>query len=220
MSVLSPLAGAALPPNDETLQDSVRASQQIFRVLLDALANPGTVHSLIAHPTATLDATSTLPIHAASVLVTLLDHEVSLHVEPSTGYNALRELVVRRTLVESAPVDEADVVVADANCDPTLPERLKRGSLEYPDDGATLILYGVTLGSSRGHAAELVLRGPGISDTRTLCLSGVITETLAARNRAVANYPTGIDLFLIDERGLVAGIPRTTEMRTSQEGPL
>lgn len=209
--------GAALPPTDETFRDPVRANQHIFRVLLDALANPGTARPLIVHPQVAADDLAIQP-YVASALVTMLDHEVALHIAHSDDPSDLQNFIVRRTRVAIAPEAEADFVVADTSVEASLPERLKRGSLEYPDDGATLIISGIAFATPAEADLVLSLSGPGIPDTRVLHLTGLGAKVIASRNRAIGNYPTGIDLLLINEAGTVVGIPRTTVVTTTQEG--
>lgn len=217
MVMTTPPPGSALPPAEETRRDPVRASQYIFRVLLDALANPGTIRPLIVHPLIAADASSVQP-YIASLLVTMLDHEVSLHIAQADDADALRDLVVRRTRVAMALASDADFVVAAADMDSSLPEQLKRGSLEFPDDGATLVVRVPSLTDPDVTGLNLALRGPGIPETRSLRVSGIGAGTIESRNHAVANYPTGIDLLLTDDAGMVAGIPRTTVITITQEG--
>jgi alpha-D-ribose 1-methylphosphonate 5-triphosphate synthase subunit PhnH len=209
--------GAALPPTDETFRDPVRANQHIFRVLLDALANPGTARPLIVHPQVAAEDLAIKP-YVASALVTMLDHEVTLHIAHSDDASDLQNFIVRRTRVEFAREEEADFIVADTSLEASLPERLKRGGLEYPDDGATLIISGIGFATPADADLVLTLSGPGIPETRTLHLTDLDPEVIASRNRAVANYPTGIDVLLIDEAGTVVGIPRTTVVTITQEG--
>src|SRR5262245_42646835 len=105
------------------------------------MARPGSVKRL---PVAAADA----PVNPwlAAVLVTLLDHEVSLAVEPFERAEALERYVRQRTAVAGARSEDADFVVAASDClDAALPERLRQGSLAYPNDSATLIILVPTL---------------------------------------------------------------------------
>jgi alpha-D-ribose 1-methylphosphonate 5-triphosphate synthase subunit PhnH len=211
-------SGAVRPPTELSLRDPIRASQHIFRVVLDALANPGTVRDAIVHPRVAAEELAANP-WLASVLVTLLDHEVSLHVAEGPGFAELGQFLVRRTRTTLTTPGEATFVVShvsDTNHD--IPELLKRGSLEYPDDGATLLVEVTSLDQELASDLELTLLGPGIAGSRVLRVDGLRSGWVHSRNRATANYPTGIDVVFIDPEGRLVGLPRTTELSIYAEG--
>lgn len=218
-SLVPPGAARTLPGG--ALRDPVRASQHIFRVVLDALANPGTVQPGIVHPRLLPEPAFANP-YAVSLLLTLLDHEVSLHVAPGPDAATVADFLARRTrvaLTDAGLPDLAAFVTAQAeSIDNGLPERLRRGSLEYPDDGATLVVDVPSLDQGETGSLELTLTGPGIASVRRLRLSGLSPAFFQSRNRAVAQYPMGIDLLLIDRAGRVVGLPRTTDLTIYAEG--
>ena len=200
--------GAALPPTPDMAHDPVRATQHIYRVLLDALSNPGITVPLVQHPHLAQEQALSQP-WLASVLLTLVDHETSLAVLPFPGHQLLVDAVQRRTRVEMTTVEVADFVVAEVASIPAgLPLHMNHGTLDYPNDGATLLLG--TGAGLRSSGQELELSGPGIDGRRTLPLGEIPTELIEARNEAVSDYPLGIDLFLVDAGGTVTGLPRTT----------
>lgn len=190
--------------------DPVRNTQATYRVLLDALARPGLVRQL---PTPAHGA----PGHpwAAAVLLTLLDHETSLHT--ASGDAPLADFVRQRTAAPEAPPETADFVFATA---PTSERKLvatiavmKRGTLAYPDDSAALVLAVERLEqAAQADARPLALSGPGVAEGHTLTVAALGPEFLAARAVAVKDYPRGIDLFLVDRHGQVAGLPRSTRV--------
>lgn len=192
--------GAAFEPVHDT--------QRTFRVLLEAMARPGTVMQL---PVAA-DGAPVSPWLAA-VLVTLVDQDVSLAVTAFDGSDALERFVRQRTAVGSAALDRAEFVVATAtDLDPQLPWQLCHGTLEYPNDGATLLLLTSSLAQTSaggGEVSELSLSGPGVPPGHRLCLAGLPAALFAARTEA-AEYPCGIDLILVDPTGRVAALPRST----------
>ena len=51
---------------------------------------------------------------------------------------------------------------------------------------------------------------PGVPEGKSLLVSGLSEAFLEARIEAVRNYPCGIDLLLVDDRGQIAALPRTT----------
>lgn len=195
--------------------EPVRDTQVTFRVLLDAMARPGTVKRL---PVAARDA----PVNPwlAAVLVTLLDHEVSLAVEPFDGGDALELFVRQRTAVASAAAEDADFVVASADrLDPVLPRRLRQGTLAYPNDSATLLILVPSLDQSDPNGVLLELTGPGVPTGHQARVTGLDPALFDARDE-VAEYPCGIDLILVDPAGRVAALPRTTtiEVASAAEG--
>ena len=74
---MSLAAGTALPPTPAMRDDPIRATQHLFRLTMDALANPGSVRHAIHHPLF-VDGETPFNPFLASLAMTLLDHEVSL----------------------------------------------------------------------------------------------------------------------------------------------
>ena len=193
--------------------EPVRDTQVTFRVLLDAMARPGTVKQV---PVAARDA----PVNPwlAAVLVTLLDHEVSLAVEPFDGADALERFVRQRTATAPATADQADFVVASADrLDPDLPLRLRQGTLAYPNDSATLLVLVPTLDQAASpDAARLMLdlAGPGVPAGHRVRIGGLDPALFEARDE-VAEYPCGIDVILVDPAGRICAFPRTTAIQVA-----
>jgi alpha-D-ribose 1-methylphosphonate 5-triphosphate synthase subunit PhnH len=191
--------------------EPVRDTQMTFRVLLDAMARPGTVRQL---PVAARGA----PVNPwlAAVLVTLLDHEVTLAVEPFAGSDALERFVRQRTSAGPAPAERADFVVASCEAlDPGLPLRLDQGSLAFPNDSATLVVLVPTLDQSEATGLRLALAGPGVPAGHELRVGGLPAPFFEARDLAT-EYPCGIDLILVDPAGRVAAIPRSTAIEVAE----
>jgi alpha-D-ribose 1-methylphosphonate 5-triphosphate synthase subunit PhnH len=192
--------------------EPVRDTQRTFRVVLDAMARPGTVKQL---PVAARDA----PVNPwlAAVLVTLVDHEVSLAVEPFDGADLLERFVRQRTAVASVGADRADFVVAASDrLDPSLPLRLRQGTLAYPNDSATLLILVPALDQSAsaddGTALALTLAGPGVPSGHVFTVAGLTPALFEARDEA-AEYPCGIDVILVDPGGRVTALPRSTAIQ-------
>jgi alpha-D-ribose 1-methylphosphonate 5-triphosphate synthase subunit PhnH len=195
----------ALTARSRTL-DPVRETQLTFRVLLDTMARPGTVRQL---PVAAEGA----PVNPwlAATLLTLLDHEVGLAVEPFAGAEAIELYVRQRTAARPTTAEQADfVVVSWDTVDSSLPLRLRAGTLEYPNDSATLLILVPPLGETSG--LRLNLAGPGVPAGYTAWVGGLSPALFAARDEA-AEYPCGIDLLLIDPSGQVLALPRSTAIQ-------
>ena len=198
----------ALTERSRTL-DPVRETQLTFRVLLDAMARPGTVRHL---PVAAEGA----PVNPwmAAALLTLLDHEVGLAVDRFSGADALERYVRQRTAARVTPSEQADFVVSSRDTlDASLPLRLRQGTLEYPNDSTTLLILVPPLGTE--HGLRLDLAGPGVPTGHQAWIGGLAPAFFAARDEA-AEYPCGIDLLLIDPSGQVLALPRSTKITVSR----
>jgi alpha-D-ribose 1-methylphosphonate 5-triphosphate synthase subunit PhnH len=198
----------ALTQRSRTLEP-VRDTQRTFRVLLDAMARPGTIHQL---PVASDGA----PVNPwlATTLLTLLDHEVGLAVEAFPGSDALELYVRQRTAARPVTVDQADFVVSSWDMlDASLPVRLRQGTLEYPNDSATvLILVPPLAASQEGTGLRLDLDGPGVPAGHQVWIGGLSPALFVARDE-IAEYPCGIDLMLIDPAGQMLALPRSAAIQ-------
>lgn len=194
----------ALTERSRTL-DPVRETQLTFRVLLNAMARPGTVTQL---PVAAEDA----PVNPwlAAALLTLVDHEVGLAMAPFSGADAVELYVRQRTAVRPTTVEQADFVVASWDTlDADVLTRLRVGTLDYPNDSATLLILTPPLGAGLG--LRLALAGPGAPAGFEVQAPGLTPALLDARD-AAAEYPCGLDLLLIDPSGQVLALPRSTSI--------
>lgn len=91
-------------------------------------------------------------------------------------------------------------------------EEADRGTELEPERGATLIRL-VDAGVPRLRA---VLEGPGVDGAIRARLPLSPSE-LAARNRACAAYPLGVDLVFLEADGGIAALPRTTRVAVLEE---
>jgi alpha-D-ribose 1-methylphosphonate 5-triphosphate synthase subunit PhnH len=105
-----------------------------------------------------------------------------------------------------AAPDAASVLVVEGPLEPSLVAGAKRGSEEFPEDGATIVC--IVDAHVRTPAR---LRGPGIDGDVTVVLP-FSPEVLAARGAACARYPLGVDLVVFESLGRIVGLPRTTQV--------
>lgn len=189
--------------------EPVADSQATFRVVLDAMARPGSVGILPA-----TDSRCPLPggRALATVALTLLDHEVTFAIVPGLGEAAedFARYLAATTGGRLAGIDEADYVFARGPLARGVLASMKRGSLAFPDEGGTLLLLVADFETGEGVVASLT--GPGIPGDRTLTLVGLRAENLAERRAANAEMPRGVDLLLVDPTGRVLCLPRTTQI--------
>lgn len=185
-------------------------SQATFRALLLATARPGEPIGLAVEG-------GTAPEAALRVL---LDREVTFAVIGDNSAETDVSLAGRladETGAGVAPVSGADfllVLGASVGC---LAEA-KRGTLEEPSEGATAVCAVGRLGTDGGASADaladvsLRLSGPGIEGESTLFVGGMEIVDAEAIRQSRAYYPLGVDVYLVDEAGFVAGLPRSTRV--------
>lgn len=190
--------------------EPVADSQATFRVILDTLARPGSVGQL-----PTTDPRCPLPEARAlaTVALTLLDHEVVFAVVPGGwgtdgAEGALTRFLHAATGSRPAAIAEADYLFACGPLAPTTFTTPKRGSLAFPDEGATLLVLVPALAEDDG--LRVTLTGAGIPGTRRQTLPTFDAAQLAVRDEANAEGPRGIDVMLLDPVGRILGLPRTT----------
>jgi alpha-D-ribose 1-methylphosphonate 5-triphosphate synthase subunit PhnH len=190
---------------DGGFADPVLQSQTVFRAIMDALANPGTiqkVNSAVSIP-------QPLTAELASVALTLCDHDTNIWLDPKlTAQLAVLEYLGFHS---GAPVvqERGRAAFAFATGAEQLPAfaQFNLGTQEYPDRSTTIVLAVASLTGG----AELSVRGPGIKGHGHISPVGLPGDFLAqwADNREL--FPRGIDLLLVAP-GAVMGLPRTTRI--------
>lgn len=173
---------------------STFSSQTVFRAMLTCLSRPG---SVVALPFA---------IGAALVPLALADVETTVAV---VGDAEAAELVVRATGAAVSRVEDAELV---ACCGRTWPSTIERLAPELGAkvgiDCERLVAGGV--GGGRGGEVTLRLSGP--DGTALLGVDGVDAAVFEAVAAANAAPPAGIDVWLVDRAGRLAGIPRSCHL--------
>lgn len=191
--------------------DVVHDAQRVFRLLLEAMAKPGTIVDLNFTGTGN-------PLHhvAAALAFTLLDTEVAFAVclddaEPLVAW------IKRMTLSRMAPIVEADYIFADGREkaeNPLWGRLTDRTSLVQPEAVATLFLVVEHIGTEPGSSSlAYLLQGPGIKDRRTLYVQGLEPAWLELRSVWNREYPVGIDWVLYTPAGTMACLPRATKVQ-------
>jgi alpha-D-ribose 1-methylphosphonate 5-triphosphate synthase subunit PhnH len=179
--------------------DPVAGAQACFRAVLDAMARPGRVMAVsgVAAPAPLCDA-------AAAVLLTLVDHETPLWLDPDAA--AARNWIAFHTgaPVGGALMDGAAFVMALS-----LPDlaALPAGTDEMPETSATVILQVKALGSGRRY----VLEGPGLRRATELRVDGLPADFVSNWQHNHGLFPRGVDLILCAGRSLAA-LPRSVSV--------
>jgi alpha-D-ribose 1-methylphosphonate 5-triphosphate synthase subunit PhnH len=170
----------------------------LFRVLLQAMSRPGKIYELPQHEVEQQS--------AVTLLGCVLDNEVSLAVLDDTELES--ELLRYTNSIKALP-ESADYIVAAHGTTCGWLTGFKRGTLEYPDVGATVV-YLVEALHADGN--EISLSGPGINGTKFLTISGFDMRELDRLREVNIEYPLGLDVMFIDRDNRIACIPRSTKI--------
>jgi alpha-D-ribose 1-methylphosphonate 5-triphosphate synthase subunit PhnH len=184
--------------------DPVHDSQACFRVLLDALARPGTVRSIDAELDD--DAQRRWPAAAYAAILTLADYSTPVWLQQPD--DALAQAIRFHTgapLAET-PHDAEFAYLADAASRPAL-DAFALGTPETPQGGATLFIRVDSLDGGR----PLMLSGPGIESSVRIAPAGIAESFWRERASLAALAPCGIDCYLVCGRSVI-GVPRTTQV--------
>jgi alpha-D-ribose 1-methylphosphonate 5-triphosphate synthase subunit PhnH len=177
--------------------DQVFDAQKVYRLLLEAFANPTRAVSVGPYADKLFgDRPGML-----ALAFTLLDNEVGFAV---CGEGSLRADIALLTLSPETEPEKADFLFVT---DPSLLEgavaAAKCGTLRDPHRSAVLVV------ENSGEAAEpLALTGPGIRETASLNVTKTVVRALAARDAQHYEYPQGIDLIFVSADGSLFAVPR------------
>jgi len=167
-----------------------------FRAVMNAMARPGRIEKL--HGGA---GPEPLSLAASTVLLTLCDGDVGLHLTQGFDTAPIREWLAFHTGVQIVDATAADFVLGTWDSVQPLSD-YRIGTSEYPDRSATVIVEISSLTNSGA-----TLSGPGIKDTAKLSLP----EIAAFQDNASA-FPLGLD-FIFTAGSEIASLPRTTQVR-------
>ena len=187
------------------LADPTFGTQAVFRALMGAFAEPGSIADfgrVVAAPASLVPA-------AATLLATLADADTPIWMADPGGSGAAAAAWLRFQTGAPVTADPAAAAFAVLPGD-FAPERwdeFPQGSPDYPDRSATLLLPVRSFAAG----APLRLTGPGIEARRTIEPAGLPAGTLAALAANRARFPRGVDIVLVCGTAALA-LPRTTRI--------
>lgn len=186
--------------------DPVFDAQAVFRALMGAFAEPGTVAELGSR----VSAPPSLVPAAAAILAALADGDtpVWMAAPQGDGEAAARWLRFQTGAPVTSDAAAARFAVLDRGDGPGRWDSFARGTPDYPDRSATLLL---PVEAWTG-GPPLVLTGPGIAAERAIAPIGLPAGFGDAMERNRAGFPLGFDLVLVCGTAALA-LPRTARIR-------
>lgn len=183
-----------------TLTPRAAREQLTFRVLLNAMARPGSIDVVPLHDSGGEYAA------ALSVMEALVDHEVTFALVPERP--ELVDAVLRQTGSRLVALEQAGYVLCEADTFSRVLDGAMEGSLEYPDHGATVVCR---IASIR-EGGVLALRGPGIEDVTRIAIDGFTDEAIRLLAECNSHPPLGLDLIFVAPDGRVVCLGRYTRI--------
>jgi alpha-D-ribose 1-methylphosphonate 5-triphosphate synthase subunit PhnH len=184
--------------------DPVLDAQHLFRAVLKAMAEPGTLVVAPNQPGAPAPLYST----TAAVCLALADLDTPLWLDPALTTPAVRDYLRFHCgvpLVDS----HRDAVFAVAGDPASLPglATFAQGDAEYPERSATLVLQVETMSNDAG----VTLSGPGIETSRGFAASPLPDGFWDQMRTNGGRFPCGVDVIFATPTHFAA-IPRTTKV--------
>ncbi len=181
-------------------------TQNTYSSILQAMCHPGRAYQLSPDNAATGDGQ---PDGLMLVLLTLLDHEVTFFLLGDCA-NDMEEKIFELTRSAVSDIASADfIIIPDGKSGGEL-LKAKRGSLDYPDAGATVIYVVDSIGDRCNGKSHILLKGPGIKDGLEIFVRGSVKDELLCIREANAEFPLGVDCIFIDKSDRMMCIPRST----------
>jgi alpha-D-ribose 1-methylphosphonate 5-triphosphate synthase subunit PhnH len=179
--------------------EPVADAQATFRAVLDAMARPGILHQVGQ----SLTPPQPLDRATAAVLLTLVDNETPLWLDPVAG-EARDWLAFHCGAAFTDDPGKAEFALAFSLPDLTI---FSAGSHETPEGSATLIVQLPELGQGPRYR----LSGPGLRGSAVLSAIGLSAQFITIWQRNHALFPRGVDLVLCSGTRLAA-LPRSVSI--------
>lgn len=174
-----------------------------FRVLLQAMSRPGTIYQLPAISQGDFESS------LIRLLDTVLDQQSSCHLVQSDP--ALEQKIKDHTGTHFTAAESADFILALSGNSQGKVCTAKRGRLDFPDQGATMV-FGVKHLESGSQKNGLRLSGPGVKDVIHPGIEGLDKQELVWLKEANSEFPLGVDSIFLDQSSQLMCIPRSTRI--------
>jgi alpha-D-ribose 1-methylphosphonate 5-triphosphate synthase subunit PhnH len=178
--------------------EPVAGSQSCFRAVLAAMSRPGTVHSVSG-----VDAPHKLNSAAAAVILTLVDQETPVWLDPALL--DAQAWISFHTGAATTSLERADFAIATSL--PAL-DALQCGTNEMPEAGATIVLQVPAIGSG----SRFRLSGPGLREPTLFQTHGLPADFFLQWQNNRSRFPLGVDLILC-AGDRIAALPRSVAVQ-------
>jgi alpha-D-ribose 1-methylphosphonate 5-triphosphate synthase subunit PhnH len=187
------------------LADPVLDAQRVFRVVMEALARPGSLQLLSSD----LEPPPPLTPGLAAIALALCDQDTPLWLDAAlTQASAVADYLRFHAgaAITTTPAEAAFALVADPAACPAL-DTFAFGQQDYPDRSTTVVLAVEELSTQGGFS----LAGPGIAGQASLLISPLPPGFQKAWADNGAHFPRGIDMVFAARHTVVA-LPRSTRI--------
>lgn len=182
------------------LENTSHRSQAIFRNILLAMSEPGTIVTIADSPTwENLTAAST------GVLLTLCDQNTGVYFSPALHKEAVVHAMQFHTQATISKANAAQFAFINQT-DPLDVDDFHQGNELFPEQSTTVVVQVESL----THGIPITLSGAGIQSTTTVSPT-IPTALLDYYQTQNTRYPLGIDTLLASGDQLMA-IPRSTHV--------
>lgn len=193
----------------ENNYDHIHQAQEHFRLILDAMANPGKTPRLDA------DIKPLPQINKASAIIglALLNQDVTFFA--GSVDTSIQTYFRLNTASLPAPAGYADFLFLKGDLSIVDAIRsAKIGEPEYPETGAFLIIDTTSISEKPlDKSLEITLKGPGVKNTKRVYLSGIhpaVLDQILIKNE---EYPLGVDTIFTDHTDQILCVPRTNHFQ-------
>lgn len=195
-------------------QNPTHDSQGVFRQLLKAMSEPGTLVSVTSP-----ESIETLYASTFAVCQALMDQQTPLWLSPKLDTKNIKHNLHFHTGVpvigQSKDALFAVMNATEANLFQNVSQDFAQGTDEYPETGCTLIIQVNSIKNFLSDDINLRLTGPGIEEEHVVSISDLAPPLLDYLSNATgernAPFPLGLDVIFIDQNQLVC-LPRTTQV--------
>jgi|GEM_PF-971361 len=186
--------------------DKIFDAQEHFRILLDAMAHPGTIYSFSEKD---LAIGPEIPQGIYFIAFALLNADVRFAFLGSQMEEAIA-YIHQTTSSQVGKPEEVEFLFMPGTGDPSILHAVKTGNLSYPEEGASLVVYLESIHEVPTESAlEIHLKGPGIESEQILFLKGIHISFFEILKEINAEFPLGIDTYFVDEKNQLIAIPRS-----------
>ena len=201
----------------KSFNSEVFASQELYRLVLQALARPGEIqhisNKILEGLSLNQETSMSSNVYIDALALMVLDLKISFYL-PQKFLEAAKAGFYAKRQSAFTSADQADFIFMPAldDCETDAILQAKPGTLFDPHRSASVFVAMQTLSNTADIETphQIILKGPGIKDKNTVFVSAL--EAFQARQARNDEYPCGIDMIFVDKDGNLFALPRTTEL--------